>query len=215
MSSEKVKYPKTPYLNIPDCKIPGDAKLILESSDFKNKDVCVTIKMDGENTTMYRDCIHARSLDSKNHPSREWIKNYWARIAYKIPENYRVCGENLYAKHSIKYENLRSYFYGFSVWNEEVCLSWLDTVRFFNNNHMNFVDCLYNGPYDEDIIRSRLKIALKLRHEGIVIRSAGSFVYNNFSKNIAKIVRENHVQTDEHWMNKPIEKNRVNVGSEF
>ncbi|MEL7307213.1 MAG: RNA ligase family protein, partial [Pseudomonadota bacterium] len=42
-----------------------------------------------------------------------------------------MCGENLYARHSISYNNLPSYFMAFSVWNElNQCLSWQDTKQF-------------------------------------------------------------------------------------
>ena len=51
------------------------------------------------------------------------MKNFWAQKAYNIPIDWRVCGENLYAKHGIHYskENgneLDSFFQMFSVWNE-------------------------------------------------------------------------------------------------
>ena len=35
----------------------------------------------------------------------------------RIPAGWRVCGENMYARHSIAYEDLDSWFYGFSVWD--------------------------------------------------------------------------------------------------
>ena len=35
--------------------------------------------------------------------------------------------------------------------------------------------------------------------EGVVVRNAGSFLLDDFSKNVVKYVRANHVQTDEHW----------------
>lgn len=35
--------------------------------------------------------------------------------------------------------------------------------------------------------------------EGYVTRNLDSFHINDFDKNVAKCVRKNHVQTDEHW----------------
>jgi len=35
--------------------------------------------------------------------------------------------------------------------------------------------------------------------EGVVIRKVGGFDNDQFPKNVAKLVRENHVQTDQHW----------------
>ena len=82
------------------------------------REVVVTEKLDGENTTMYTDYIHARSLDSHHHPSRDWVKQLHGEIGYKIPVGWRVCGENMYARHSIVYYDLTTYFYGFSIWDE-------------------------------------------------------------------------------------------------
>ena len=52
------KYPSTPYLDLTNFPLIG-------------KQVIVTEKMDGENTSMYRHRIHARSIDSLPHPSRD------------------------------------------------------------------------------------------------------------------------------------------------
>jgi hypothetical protein len=35
--------------------------------------------------------------------------------------------------------------------------------------------------------------------EGVVVRKVQGFDNEDFSKNVAKWVRENHVQTDQHW----------------
>ena len=45
--------------------------------------------------------------------------------------------------------------------------------------------------------------------EGIVVRNADSFTLNEFPHNIAKYVRSNHVQTDEHWSQRTIECNQL------
>ena len=86
--------------------------------------------MDGENTSLYQNAYHARSVESRGHPSRSRVKSFHAQIQGDIPSGWRICGENLYATHSIKYENLKSYFLGFSVWNEQnMCLSWEETTE--------------------------------------------------------------------------------------
>jgi hypothetical protein len=35
--------------------------------------------------------------------------------------------------------------------------------------------------------------------EGYVVRLASSFKFDDFNKSVAKFVRKNHVQTNEHW----------------
>ena len=125
-----VKYPRT--YHVPWS--PGmhdDDRMSKDMSAIENADeVVVTVKMDGENSSLCRDRIHARSIESGDHPSRHWVKNLWSRIRYDIPEGWRICGENLQAKHSIGYEDLPSLFLGFSVWNDHnICLSWDETLE--------------------------------------------------------------------------------------
>ena len=45
--------------------------------------------------------------------------------------------------------------------------------------------------------------------EGIVVRLADSFMMEDFNKSCVKWVRENHVQTDEHWTRGEIIKNKL------
>ena len=113
----KYKYPRTPHLPWS----PGFSSddVILSDDIFSGREVVITEKMDGENTSIYCDYIHARSINSGKHPSRDWVNALWGSIKKDIPEGYRICGENLYAQHSIKYVDLESYFYVFSIWNKD------------------------------------------------------------------------------------------------
>ena len=204
--TDYVKYPRT--FHVPWSEgATDDDRVTLSMSAFEGKHVIVTQKMDGENTSLYRDKMHARSIDSAHHPSRDWVKqNIWSRIRYDIPERWRVCGENMYAEHSIRYEDLHDYFLGFSVWNDRnVCLSWDDTLVWFSLLDIVPVPVMYCGVYDEEVIRSLWKNA----GEGYVIRNAGEFAYGAFKDNVAKFVRKNHVQTDEHWMYREMRTNTL------
>jgi hypothetical protein len=169
--------------------------------------------MDGENTTIYGDGhSHARSIDSKSHESRNWIKaNIAPVINLNLPTGWRVCGENLYAKHSIEYNNLDSYFYVFSIWDERnVCISWDSTKGYSELMDLQVVPELYRGPFDQKVVEGLILNEWKGNEcEGFVIRAANEFHYDNFSQNTGKCVRENHVQTDEHWMYQKITKNKL------
>lgn len=105
----RTKYPRTPHLPWSQGITPDDVKNTSVDC-FMGKEVVVTEKMDGENTSLYRDGLHARSIDSNNHPSRNWVKSFWATKMHDLPEGFRICGKNLYAQHSIPYTSLRSYF---------------------------------------------------------------------------------------------------------
>ena len=71
-----IKYPRTPHLPWSE-GITSDDKKIKTLNKFHGRSVIITEKMDGENTTMYRNNIHARSLDSRGGEERAWIKNFW------------------------------------------------------------------------------------------------------------------------------------------
>lgn len=73
-----MKYPRTPHLPWSPGASVDDVRL--EGLDgFEGEEVVVTEKLDGENTTLYRDGLHARSMDSAHHPSRTWVKALHAR----------------------------------------------------------------------------------------------------------------------------------------
>ena len=201
-----MKYPRTYHL--PWSKgISSDDKIISSLSNFIGKEIVVTEKMDGENTTMTRNKCYARSLDSVSHESRTWVKSQWAKLSYFIPESYRVCGENLYAKHSIFYMDLKSYFYGFSIWENDRCLSWDDTLMWFTLLDIVSVPVLYRGVYDEDTIK-RISIDENIQ-EGYVVRITHEFNISDFPICVGKYVRKNHVNTNEHWMNQKIIPNKL------
>lgn len=198
--TDYVKYPRTYHLPFS----PGlnDDDRVLQSTEiFHNRRVIATEKLDGEQTSMYRAYIHARSVDSRNHPSRDWVKNFWSSIAHEIPERWRICGENVYAQHSIVYSNLDTYFYGFSIWDDRnVCLHWDDTVEWFNLLGINHPRVLYDGIWDERIIRDLWDDSLWNECEGFVVRVADEFPFSRFKDSVGKYVRKNHIQTTKHWM---------------
>jgi hypothetical protein len=206
--TNQVKYPRTHHLPWSP-GITEDDRVLSNLSSLQGRRVIVTEKMDGENTTMYQDYIHARSVDSAGHVSRNWVKNFWSGISADIPEGWRLCGENLFAKHSLHYEGLPTYFMGFSLWNERnVCLSWDETQEWFSLMGVHSVPVIYDGIFDEKQIRSLYKESDWDRREGYVVRTADSFAYSEFRKSVAKFVRSGHVQTVKHWMHgQPVEKN--------
>lgn len=194
-----VKYPRTHHLPWSP-GLTDDDRMLKSVGQFEGKRVIVTKKMDGENTSMYRDHIHARSIDSKGGEDRAWVKNFWSNICYEIPEDWRICGENLWAEHSIHYTGLESYFYGFSVWNERnLCLSWDDTVQYFELLGIAPVPVMYDDIWAEPNIRALEKKLSWEQDEGYIVRLADAFTYADFKKSLAKYVRKGHVQTAKHW----------------
>jgi hypothetical protein len=199
--STKVKYPRTRHLPWSPSRDADDLEVSEEV--FFGKDIVVTVKMDGENTTIYSDGVHARSLDSQMHPSRAWVRALQGQIGHLIEEDHRICGENLFARHSIAYTDLPSYFLMFSAWNGQMCLPWEQTCEIAAQLGLVTVPVLFEGVYSRSVLDG-----LDLKgQEGYVVRLAGEFHYDDFGVSVAKYVRPNHVQTNKHWMHQEIVRN--------
>ena len=198
--TQYAKYPRTWHLPTS----PGHTKDDRGHAQvpFGNKEIVVTLKMDGENTTINSDgFVHARSLEGATHTSQAWVRNFSAKVAYQLEPGFRICGENLYAKHSIQYKDLPSYFMLFSVWNEKnESLSWDDVELWAQALETPTVPVLYRGIWDEAKIEKAYK-SYQVEHgeqEGWVARNADSFPYANFRENVGKWVRKGHVQETVH-----------------
>lgn len=205
-----VKYPRTRHVSW-SRSVEEDDKVHHSMSQFLGREVVVTEKMDGESCTIYHNGYsHARSIDSRTHASRNWVKSFAGSIGHLIPNGYRICGENVYAEHSIAYANLATYFYGFSVWDDDnICLGWDETLEYFNLMGVTPVRTLYRGLYDEELIKHLWDESQRDVCEGNVTRIVDAIHYKDFPKYVGKFVRKGHVQTDEHWMTKEIIPNRL------
>lgn len=199
-----IKYPRTYHLPWSQ-QGRTDDKYLKDTSIFKGKEIVVTTKMDGESTTFYNDYIHARSINSGSHPSRKYVKGIWGKINWEIPDKWRICGENLYARHTIEYNDLEDYFLVFSIWNEKnECLDWEETKEYCDMLQLKTVSVIYEGLYNEEYLKN-----LKVEGEGYVIRLKDSFKYKDFRKSVAKCVNDDFVLPHGHWFSKKIIPNKL------
>ena len=211
-----VKYPRT-YHCPWSMNLQNDDRMHTDMNFFKDKEIIGTIKMDGESCSIYSDYIHARSIDSKHHESRAWVKALQGKIAHEIPKGWRICGENMFAKHSIHYKNLESYFYVISIWDENnIALSWDDTVEYANILGLITVPVFFRGIYNPEFIRTDIDLAFKAYQaslldlvEGYVIRIADKISYKDYRRSYAKWVRKGHVQSSKFWMHEKIIPNII------
>tara|TARA_Y100000310_G_scaffold254637_1_gene261746 strand:- start:1162 stop:1791 length:630 start_codon:yes stop_codon:yes gene_type:complete len=208
METPRTKYPRSFHLPW-SLGATDDDKTLGSVEHFVGRQVVVTVKMDGENTTIYSDgYLHARSTSGRSHTSQAWCRALAARLANDIPEGWRVCGENLYAQHSIRYEALTSYFNVFSIWDGTRCLPWDETVQWAEMMDLTTVPVLYVGEWNEEAIRALSSVVTE-GQEGYVVRLADGFDYADFSGSLAKFVRANHVTTDKHWKAQAIVPNKL------
>lgn len=206
--TKKVKYPRTFHLPFSP-SVSNDDRIMSNINTLLSNEVVITEKMDGENTSLYQNYIHARSIDYIKHPSRGWIRAFHSNIKHQIPEGWRVCGENLFSKHSIEYANLSNYFLGFSIWDGTNCLSWDETVEWFELLGIDCVPVLYRGKLSQPVINEIISSLDFNKQEGFVIRTTSSFSLKDFSTHVGKYVRANHVSTHGHWMRNIVVKNKL------
>lgn len=209
------KHPRTYHLPYsPGCT--SDDKKVATDAHLVGEKVIATIKMDGENTSLYNTGSHARSLNSVvDSEDRNWIEAFRNTIREALPENLRFCGENLFYRHTCAYDNLKSMFYLHSIWNVDTCLSWLDTRKICSLFEITLPDVIYKGVYDKDAILSAYAEYKKNSIddvEGFVVRVQRSFKNSEFTYCVNKYVDSDFEVPDTHWRHAEKIKNNLASG---
>ena len=208
----RVKYPRTFHFPWSPGRTKDD-RILTDLSGFEGEEVVVTAKMDGENTTVYRDGLHARSVSPMDsHPSRDRLKALHASIQGDIPRGWRCVLENVFAKHSIHYRHLATWFFLISIWKEgNVCLSWDETVEWAGLLGLETVPVLWRGAWDEVAVRGLWRPEVNSDPcEGYVVRVTREFGYGEFRRVVGKYVREGHVdEAAHHWKYQKVVPNEL------
>ena len=209
MTSELQKYPRTSHLpwspgfTEDDCFLSPETLL-----SWQDREVVVTEKMDGENTTLYRDNIHARSLDYESRYDRDRIKSYHAKMCHNIPEGWRVWGENLTAVHSLEYTRLPHFFLAYGLWCRDICFNWDDTLLYLEVMDIKMVPVLWRGPFRNfahEVLEKQMDFN---KQEGYVVRPLDGFTLKEFPFVVGKFVRPGHVaESHVHWTRRQIKWN--------
>ncbi len=167
--------------------------------------VVLTEKLDGENNCIKSDGVYARSHAA---PTRNaWAANVWQiweRVNHDIGD-WHLFGENLYGVHSIEYTDLYAHFFLFAVRDGDRWLSWqeVEDIAFWLD--LPTVPVRAKGTFSESELRALISEGMQAGSqlggdcEGFVLRNIDGFGVDDFNKNVLKYVRQNHVQTDEHW----------------
>jgi hypothetical protein len=193
--TDRVKHPRTFHLPWSEGREPGD-RTLAALSGLEDEELVVTEKMDGENVSLYRDGLHGRSLDAPGRRTRDWLKNYWASICTDIPEGFRICGENLHARHAVAYGALPSYFLGFSVWRGLTCLDWDETLEWFELLGVAPAPTLWRGRWDEKRLRALRPPSPA--SEGWVVRPTRAYALAEHPRVVGKFVRRAFVHAVPH-----------------
>lgn len=178
-------------------------------------EVVHTEKLDGENTCLNQYGVFARSHAAPTvHPWAHYLKERWHLIKNDLGD-LEIFGENLYAIHSIRYEQLAHHFFVFGIRELDQWLSW-EEVKFYADlldfptvPELKIVEPLSQKIYEKTALllvdQSSCFDSFEMHTqspcimEGIVSRNTAAYKVGDFKKNVFKYVRKDHVKTDEHW----------------
>src|SRR4051812_8228074 len=137
--------------------------------------------------------MYARSADCGTHPWDQPAKALWAMTAYRIPDDWRVCGESMWARRSIAYRDLPGVFIVFGIWDEtDTLLGWDDTVDWARRLELPVVPVLYRGGSLTEARAAWAAQRTPENSEGFVVRAAGRIRAAEYSHEVLKWVRAGH-----------------------
>lgn len=199
----------------------SDDKIAKDTSSLLNRELIITEKVDGSNTSLEKDGCFARThAGPPTHASFDGLKALHAKIKYLLPENIQIFGEWCYALHSIAYDKLPGYFLMFGIremhGNFPFWYSWGELEEWAKELQVPTVPVLWHGTVSTEKELKELTegLAAEPSHlgtirEGVVIRVRDVIDDKDFSKSIMKWVRKDHVQTSDHWKTQDIIRNKL------
>jgi len=200
------KYPRTYHLPWSE-SVTSDDRISKSVESLLNKDIVITEKLDGSNTSITKGGVYGRShADFTKNPwdAKSW--EIWNLIKNDLSDGVYLFGEGMYGIHSIEYTNLTSYFYIFGVRDNNIWVPWDAVEEYAYLLDLPTAPVLFKGRVESEKelkdLTERLvshPSALGGKCEGIVVRNANMFHNDDFAKNVLKWVRKGHVQTDSHW----------------
>lgn len=210
------KYPRTFHLPWSPGGTNDDRRL--DNVDhLLGEPVTLTEKMDGSNVCLEAKKVVARShAGPPKHPSFDALKAHHADIKHLIPSGTQVFGEWCFAKHSIKYAALPGYLLIFGVRSGDEWASWDEVQLWAHELKIPTVPVLAAQVFGS--LGSLYAITTDLANrtsacggdrEGIVVRVSRMFRNHEFASVVGKYVRANHVQTNEHWTQQAITRNKI------
>jgi hypothetical protein len=201
------KYPRTfhwPWSQ----QVHDDDSYHQDPGFFVGRTVNITEKLDGGNTALSGGEVYARSTGQV--ATQGWfahVKKYHAWKTRALDPLYTIYGEDLAALHSVGYQIPMDETYKvFQIRHGDEFLGTYDMVVTAANLNLEVVPSLFHGTFNsvEEITawfqrEIQLPSAFGSTREGFVMSTTYGFPASEFSQNVCKYVRKNHVQTDEHW----------------
>ena len=198
------KYPRTLYWPSSPSKAPGD-RYIQNPEWYVGAEVLVTEKLDGSNVLLHKGEAYTRGLNKA-----PWLAMARKYAAWKtFTKDGYLYGEDIFGVHSIEYDAVTPdrTFYMFNYMDKTGWFySCAELMGMAKELDMPMVPWVFYGGFpsvdsinkffEKEMAKPSL---LGGEREGLVMRLARGFYRESFPDVVCKVVRENHVQTDEHW----------------
>lgn len=208
---KNTKYPRSFHFPFSE-GATSDDKTSKDYSFLENEEIVILEKLDGQNSGVSKYDVFARSHSTPTElPWDKPIIELFKNKKNMIGEDEFVFGESMVGIHSLEYKKLESYYYIFGVRVKDEWLSWDDVEEYAYCLDLPTVPIIKKGIYT-DIKTEVLELVQQPSMldaydtetgeemmEGVVVRKTCSFKDENFSKNLLKWVRKDHVKTNEHW----------------
>jgi len=206
--SELPKYSSTPHWPH-SLTVHRDDTYHRNAEFFVGKEVVITEKLDGGNTSLHNGEVYARSTVGVSHAG--WMGMVRKHHAWKTTgmTRYMIYGEDIAALHSLPYsvpEDQTYHVFAVRDLHTDTWLAWDDVQIVAQQYNLSVVPLLFRGVFQnlneiQKWFTTNLKLpsAFGVEKEGFVMRTADGFLAEDFANNVCKFVRARHVTTDQHW----------------
>ena len=208
-------YPRTHHLPFSP-QVADDDIVQSNTGPLIGVETIITEKIDGGNCCLTDGKVFARTHSKEaDHASFDWVKGFYSQFSYcNLLNGLSLFGENMQAVHSIKYCNLKSFFYLFAVRDNENqrWYSFDDIIKLVSDIETEtsisvpVLPVLRRGIFNtqseiNNWMTSHISDSSILggEREGFVIRTANEFPDNKFTDYTGKFVRKGHIQTKSDW----------------
>jgi ATP-dependent RNA circularization protein (DNA/RNA ligase family) len=217
------KFPSTPHLALLGEIVVRHDKVMSQSQrdEFLTHDLVIEEKVDGANLGISFDS--SGNIIAQNRGAyldypysgqwkklSEWLTPKTDELLEMLTDRYILFGEWCYARHSVQYDLMPDWFFGFDVFDkkDEIFLSCRLRDELFREHGVTSVPLLKRGRFSFDEITGMLSKSRigNQPAEGLYMRyDAGDRLIER-----AKLVRPEFIQAVvEHWSRKRITPNRI------
>lgn len=222
-----LKYPRTPHITGSRLQ-PGDADLnVIARELLRGLPVVIEEKLDGSNCALSFDDQSNLVLQSRGHALtggprerqfdlfKRWARHHLPWLRHTLGPHYIMYGEWLFARHTIPYDQLPHYFLEFDILDRQSnqFLSTECRQDLLTGGPVISAPILASGMVDDlDGYLTRSTCSSSELMEGLYLKHEDHGQVLGRCKYVRPTFLQAVEESGEHWMDRPIEQNRLRPG---